>query len=232
MTRTLVRGDSFTGFAVRYCLRHVGRSLLMVALLPLAAALGWRRRTRGGSLLLWAMTVGVPTRRFAEAIREYAIHTLSKRVYEQVFVELERHARVGNAVVATGSIPLMVRALLRARGAPRVPVVGTRLKRRFGGLVADTHCIGRTKVRELDRRLGLKTRAAVYTDSVLDHPLMRRAGYVTLVGPTPRTLRRVEYLLGPSIPLQALHLCRFMAVTIDVIATVNEDSKNDPSPAR
>lgn len=196
---TLVQRDSFLDFAVRYCLRHPPRLVLALALAPLAALLRLRSLAASASVLLWGMTVGVSGRHFFAELRRYATEVLPRLVNPVVFAELERHLRDGRrVVVATGTLPLFVRALVRARRLPGVRVVGTRLRRRWGGFVADTHCIGRMKVRELERRLGVTTWTTVYTDSFTDRPLLGAASDVILVGPSRRTLSRTRLLVKSS----------------------------------
>jgi phosphatidylglycerophosphatase C len=202
---TLVNRDSFFDFAVGYCLARPGRLLLMVAVLPVALLLALRSRTAGGSTLLWAMTLGLSTRRFVLLIRHYARHTLPSYAHDAIFEELERHVREGDRVViATASVPVMVRGLFFARRLRMPPIVGSRLRRKWGGLIAETHCIGRVKVRELARRLGINDWSAVYTDSFADRSLLRRAREITLVGPSDRTLARTEELRGNTAVLRVL----------------------------
>jgi phosphatidylglycerophosphatase C len=202
---TLVNRDSFFDFAVGHCLARPGRLLLLVALLPVALLLALRSRTAGGSTLLWAMTVGLSTRRFVLLIRRYARGTLPGYAHEAIFREFERHVREGSRVViATASVPVMVRGLFSARGLRMPPIVGSRLRRKWGGLIAETHCIGSVKVRELSRRLGIGEWSAVYTDSFADRSLLRRARDITLVGPSARTLTLTQQLVGEGAVLRVL----------------------------
>ena len=202
---TLVSRDSFLDFSVRYCLRRPWRLLLLVAVLPLAAVLALRWKRRALSALLWAMTFGSSTRSFVAALRRYAIQTLTGYAHEAIFVELTCHVLAGRRVViATGSLPCLVHALFGARNVPRLPVVGSRFRRRWGGLVVETHCVGPVKVRELARRLGISEWSSVYTDSFADRFLMRRARDVTLVGPTERTLLLTRNLIAPDVALRVL----------------------------
>lgn len=202
---TLVNRDSFFDFALGHCLIRPGRLLLMVAVLPVALLLALRSRTAGGSALLWAMTVGLSTRRFVLLVRRYARNTLPGYAHDSIFAELERHLREGSRVViATATVPVMVRGLFYARRLRMLPIVGSRLRRKWGGLVAETHCIGSVKVRELARRRGVSEWAAVYTDSFADRSLLRRARDITLVGPSARTLTRTQQLVGQAAVVRVL----------------------------
>jgi phosphatidylglycerophosphatase C len=202
---TLVRTDSFLDFSTRYCAARPGRLLMVGAMLPLAMLGALHSRETAGSMLLWAMTVGCPTRRFAMALARYARQALLDHANEAVFAELTRHLERGDRVIiATGTMPIIVRGLLRARRLERVPVVGSRLRRRWGGLVAETHCTGKTKVTELRRRLGIVEWSSVYTDSYADRGLLIGASDVTLVGPSARTLRHTRRSLDGTVPLRVM----------------------------
>jgi phosphatidylglycerophosphatase C len=202
---TLVSRDSFIDFSVQYCLRRPARFVLLAAVLPLALVLGARSRAAGASVLLWAMTVGASTRSFVLALKRYARHTLPRYANEAIFEELARHLREGRRVViATGTVPLLVRGLLRARNVGGVSAVGSRFRQRWGGLISETHCVGRVKVHELQRRLGIVDWSTVYTDSFSDRSLLSRARHITLVSPTDRTLLCTQRLIGPEAALRVL----------------------------
>jgi len=202
---TLVDRDSVIDFALHYCARRPARWLALLAVLPLAALMRLRSVGAAASVLLWAITVGASTRRFVVALRRYARLKLPHHAHEAIFAELTRHVQAGDCVViATGTLPALVRGLLGARSYERLPVVGSRLRRKWGGLVAETHCIGRVKVRELERRFGIVSWTSVYTDSFADRSLMSRASDITLVSPSPRTLSRTQRLLGEGVALRVL----------------------------
>ncbi|HEY0467877.1 MAG TPA: haloacid dehalogenase-like hydrolase [Polyangiaceae bacterium] len=202
---TLVTRDSFLDFALGYCLRRPARLLAVGLLLPLAMLLMLRSRVAAGSLLLWAMTVGSSTRAFAQALRSYARSTLPRYAHEAMFAELARHVQTGKRVViATGSVPLLVRGLLAARQFGRLPIVGSRFQRRCGGLVVETHCTGRTKVQQLARRLRIETWSTVYTDSFADRSLLSGARDITLVCPSNRTLLRTQRMIAGETALRVV----------------------------
>lgn len=201
---TLVAGDSFTGFCLRHCRRSALRFAVCLGVLPLVALLFLPLATRRFSarLFMWALTLGVSTRDIARALRAHSVERLSRRVDEAAFRELERWQAAGaEVVIATGTLPSLVRPLLDRRGLSGVRVIGSRLVRRFGGLVPEVHCIGPTKVAELERWIGARAWHWTYTDSAMDLPLMRCAGAVTLVGASPRTVRRVRRELAGDIPI-------------------------------
>ena len=202
---TLVSRDSFFDFSRRYCLRRPARLLLLTIVLPLSFLVALRSRHHAGSILLWAMTFGASTRGFVLELRRYARDTLPRYANEFIFAELSRQLQTGaRVVIATGSLQLLVRGLFDARRCARLPVAGSRFRRRFGGLVAETHCIGRVKVRELGRKFGISEWSAVYTDSFADRSLMRGAREISLVSPS----RRTEQLTRRLIDRQTLRVLR------------------------
>ena len=202
---TLVNRDSLFDFWLRYCLRRPARLVLLALTLPWAGWCALRSTERALSALLWGLTLGASTRRLVRELRRYGREVLPSAANEAIFGELTRHLRAGDRVfIATGSVPLLVRALLTTRGLPWLPIAGTRLRRKWGGLVAETHCTGETKVRELLRRFGIRRWSVVYTNSFADSPLMRGTPDITLVGPSARTLHRTQRLIGPETSLRVL----------------------------
>lgn len=204
---TLVRGDSVTGFAVEYLLKRPGRLLFVLPCLPFAVMLMLFGRTRsaGVSWFWWQLTFGTRARPLALALARYAGTTLAERGNAATLGEFAAHLGQGNAVVvATAAPALIVHRLLAAKGLVGARVVGTRVLRRFGGLVARPHCIGETKVSELARRFGLASWDEVYSDSALDLPLMRRASAVTLVAPSRHSRALVTSALPKSTSLRLL----------------------------
>jgi phosphatidylglycerophosphatase C len=203
---TLVRRDSFMDFAVRYCRSRPARLVLLCAVSPLAGVFALRSIAAGSSVLLWAMTVGTSTRCFLLALRAYATRTLPQHAHSSIFQELTRHLQAGRRVViATGSVPSIVRGLLSARGLGRLPIVGTRLRSKWGGLIADTHCTGKTKVDELQSRFGIVEWSMVYTNSFADRALISRARHITLVCPSRRTLLSTQRLIDGAQVLRVLN---------------------------
>jgi phosphoserine phosphatase len=202
---TLVSRDSFVDFSSRYCVARPWRLLLVCLMAPLAGVFRWRSLQAASSVLLWAMTVGGRTRSFVLALREYGTQRLPLLANEPLWAELARRLEQGeHVVIATGTVPTIVRAMLRARGLPRLQVAGSRFQRRFGGLTVRTHCIGRVKARELSRRFGISSWLTVYTDSFADRSLVRVAREVVLVGPSERTLTRLRALVGAGSSLRVV----------------------------
>jgi phosphatidylglycerophosphatase C len=196
-----------TVFAVEYLLRRPVRLLLLLPALPLALALMLvgPTRTLGVSVFWWLLTCGTPARPLARALRAYARTTLAARGNVVTLAAFARHLGRGDrVVVATAAPALVVHQFLRERGLAGARVVGTRLLRCSGGLVTAPHCIGVTKVKELERRLGVTHWAAVYSDSALDLPLMTHASAVTLVRVSRSARARIQARLRADVPVSLI----------------------------
>lgn len=192
---TLVGRDSVLDFCFRYAARRPHRWALVFLTAPLAAILRVRSVAGAASVLLWALTVGASPRAFVRALQRYAVGVLPRFALRTTFAELRREVEAGRHVVlATGALPVLVRGVLRAEGVAHLPVVGSRLRRRYGGFVVETHCVGRCKPRELARRLGITEWRAVYTDSWADRALMRGARRIVLVSPSGALVARARRL--------------------------------------
>lgn len=178
---TLYRGDSGIALIVWLLRRHPLRMLvaLLVApvLAPLFRWLRWRRTVVSG--FLWIASVGVTDRECAARLEQYVranAVTLRARLLVDGLACLARHRADGEQVViATGAPPELVGQILALVAHEPVPVVGTLLGRRAGGLIAVRHCHAEEKLRML-REAGFEEPVAVaYSDSTADLPLLRSA---------------------------------------------------------
>ena len=91
-------------------------------------------------------------------------------------------ARGDRVVVATGAPPELARAILGFVAHADVPVVGTEVGPRLGGVKATRHCHNREKVRMLRER-GYGDIDMAYSDSTADLPLLQAARQPVVVNP-------------------------------------------------
>jgi phosphatidylglycerophosphatase C len=82
-----------------------------------------------------------------------------------------------------------------ASSEPGVEIVGSSLRRAYGGWVVGEHCHGPHKVRML-ARMGIAGADCVYTDSARDLPLLRLGIRRVLVNATVRHRKQVASALG------------------------------------
>lgn len=175
---TLYRGDCGTDWVVWLLREQPWRWLLALPLVPVFGPLylimRWRRVAI--SAFLWVASVGLSsvdeTARHAHFVRDRA-GLLRGRLLVDGLACLHRHRLAGDRVViATGAPPALVEQILELLAHEPLPVVGTRLGVRAGGLIALRHCHGAEKLRML-REAGFEAPVAVaYSDSLVDLPLL------------------------------------------------------------
>lgn len=184
---TLLNGDSTATWLWERVRRAPLRALATLAVAPLAVPMVALPATRraGASILLWIATAG---------LSETALHRSCRR-FGQVFAAgqrslgwrggalaaLDQHLAAGDRVVVVTAAPAcLAQALLATLDRP-VEVIGTSLKPRLGGWIADVHCRNRRKCQSLLEAGHGARWSYAYTDSLDDLPLLRGADRPVIV---------------------------------------------------
>jgi phosphatidylglycerophosphatase C len=198
---TLTGRDSF-GLFCRWLLRRSPwRYALVLATLPITAPLmAWRRTRRPPvQFIVWVSTLGMRHEALGEFIAAN-LHRFKAPLLDEGMARLARHLEDGHhVVIATGSLELLARANLAAAGHGSIEVVGSSLRGRLGGLVADRHCHGERKIEMLAERGYPPPWDYVYTDNSADLPLLREAKSGFLIDPKARCRARVSAALGREL---------------------------------
>lgn len=205
---TLYDGDSgahlFTWLIERVWWRRVLALLMAPVFLPLVALLPTRRF--GISAFVWAGTVGFHRARDLDALidRYVALHAeqIRARLLPIGIDVLHRHREAGDrVVVATGAPPELARAILAFVAHEDLPVVGTQVGPRLGGLGAKRHCHHAMKMTML-REAGFRDEVAIaYSDSSADLPLLREARKPVVVNPKGDSVRMFRRVLPAGTPI-------------------------------
>lgn len=205
---TLYRGDSGSHLFAWLIKRAWWRRLLALLILPVAgpmvAYLPTRRR--GISAFVWAGTVGMHRDLDLDAvIDEYvASHAdrIRKRLLPDALKVLHMHRERGDSVIiATGAPPELARAILDFVAHDDLPVIGTELGPRFGGMMAKRHCHHEMKM-EMIRDAGFTAPIDVaYSDSTADLPLLMSARRPVVVNPKPGAVALFRRVLRPDTPI-------------------------------
>jgi len=186
---TLYDGDSgshlFAWLIRRSWLRTLVALLATPVLGPMGAFLPTRRW--GISGYAWIGSFGMHrVREFDRVIDRYvATHReeIAARLLPTALEVFANHrARGDRVVVATGAPPELARAILGFVAHADVPVVGTEVGPRLGGVKATRHCHNREKVRMLRER-GYGDIDMAYSDSTADLPLLQAARQPVVVNP-------------------------------------------------
>jgi phosphatidylglycerophosphatase C len=203
LDHTLVRRDSFATFSRHLILRDWWRAGLALLLAPIVAALLLPPRTRvvAGSIVIWCGTVGVDERDLHRLMDLHVAAHLAPGLICQAAVEaLLEHQREGvRVLVATGCVAALAERVCCHLGLGSVEIVGSSLRRYWGGWVAERHCFGPNKVAMLlERGVGQRW-DWVYTDSAFDLPLLRSGDRRFLVNPTAQDRRTITAALAGEV---------------------------------
>jgi phosphatidylglycerophosphatase C len=171
---------------------------------PMVAFIPTRRV--GISGFVWAGTVGLHNRGDLDAqidryVQGHAAQ-IRPRLLPIALEKLHQHREQGDRVViATGAPPELARAILAFVAHEDVPVVGTQIGPRLGGLGARRHCHFEMKMTML-REAGFTGPVAVaYSDSSADLPLLMAAQKPVVVNPRAVRIDKFRKALPAGTPI-------------------------------
>ncbi|HEY1700077.1 MAG TPA: haloacid dehalogenase-like hydrolase [Trebonia sp.] len=206
---TLVRGYCFSQFVRLLLLRRPlrGAMSLVSAVVLVPLYLVPFTRDLGAAGFIWLATIGLSPERFDALARDFAFsHAAGPRRIATALDRLQSHIQAGDRViVATGSADPVASAVCDVLGLTGVEVIAARL--RYGGRaqrVAEG-CLGIEKLRRIELAGVVTPVSYAYSDSWVDIPLLSSAVRPVLVGPSPRTVRRVRAALGSDPEILPLH---------------------------
>lgn len=178
---TLLDGDSTALWLWSRVRRSPLRALAALAVFPLAGPMVALPRTRraGASILLWIATAGLGERALRESCASFGRAFRDGRTAlawrPGGMAALSEHLMAGDRVVVVTAAPaLLAQALIEPLGHP-IEVLGTSLKPRAGGWIADIHCRNQRKCQALAEAGHGARWTYAYTDSLDDLPLLRGA---------------------------------------------------------
>ena len=205
---TLYDGDSgahLFGWMIRRSWWRVLLALLIAPVFgPMVALLPTRRV--GISGFVWAGSVGLHRRRDLDALidRYVLAHTsqIRQRLLPVALDVLHRHREAGDCVVvATGAPPELARAILEFVAHEDLPVVGTLVGPRFGGVGARRHCHAEMKMTMLRAAGYVAPVAIAYSDSSADLPLLLAALQPVVVNPKADDIAMFRRVLPVGTPI-------------------------------
>ncbi|QOY62406.1 haloacid dehalogenase-like hydrolase [Lysobacter sp. H21R4] len=205
---TLYDGDSGSHLFAWIIRRRWWRIALALLLAPLFGPMVAFQPTRrvGISGFVWAGTVGLHGPRELDALIDRYVELHAEQIRARLLpVALEvfqQHRVAGDqVVVATGAPPELARAILAFVAHEDVPVVGTLVGPRLGGLGAARHCHFQMKMTML-REAGFTAPVAVaYSDSSADLPLLLAAERPVVVNPKQANVAMFRKVLPPATPI-------------------------------
>jgi HAD superfamily hydrolase (TIGR01490 family) len=203
---TLIRGDSYLSYLIRYLRRSPLRCFWALQL-PLAVLLfyaGQRDNTWLKVAFLRAVLGGLTRLQIDAWSETFLDHLMANSLRSDALVEIERRRRGSETLVLASASPdIYVVPLARRLGFDYV--VCTRVawdeRGRLSGALDGPNCYGATKrdmVAALLKNLSPVDKISVYTDHHSDLPLLQSADHPVAVCPTP-TLRATAKAYGFAI---------------------------------
>ncbi len=188
---TLYDGDSGTHLFASLIKRNPLRMLAALLVTPIAGPMVALLPTRraGISVYVWIGSFGLHRARdFNKVIDAYVLRNeaqMRAKLLPQALEVFAAHRAKGDrVVVATGAPPELARAILAFVAHQDVPVIGTEVGPRLGGVGPTRHCHNEEKMRMLRER-GYGDIDIAYSDSTADLPLLLAAKAPVVVNPKP-----------------------------------------------
>ena len=205
---TLYDGDSGSHLFKWLIERAWWRRLLALLAAPVAGPMVAFLPTRraGISVFVWIGSVGLHRRRDLEALIDRYVQrhadAIRARLLPIALDVLHRHREAGDrVVVATGAPPALARAILAFVAHEDVPVVGTLVGPRLGGVVAVRHCHHAMKMTMLREAGFTEPVEWAYSDSSADLPLLQAATRPVVVNPKAGRVAMFRRVLPAGTPI-------------------------------
>jgi len=205
---TLYDGDSGSHLFKWLIQRHWWRVLLALLVAPVAGPMvAWMPSRRAGiSVFVWVGTLGVRDRATLDALIDRYVVThaeaIKARLLPLALDVFHRHRERGDHVlVATGAPPELARAILAFVAHEDVPVIGTLLGPKLGGMGALRHCHFAMKMTMIRAAGYTRPVACAYSDSSADLPLLQAALKPVVVNPKAARVALFRRVLPPGTPI-------------------------------
>ncbi|MFS8137025.1 MAG: haloacid dehalogenase-like hydrolase [Thermomonas sp.] len=210
---TLYDGDSGSHLFKWLIERNWWRRLLALLVAPVAGPMvAWLPTRRSGiSVFVWIGTLGLSgarlhgSRDLNAVIDDYvALHaeSIRARLLPVALAVLHAHREAGDlVVVATGAPPELARAILAFVAHEDVPVIGTVVGPKFGGIAAIRHCHSHMKMTMLRDAGYAQPVAVAYSDSSADLPLLQAAQNPVVVNPKASSVALFRRVLPAGTPI-------------------------------
>jgi phosphatidylglycerophosphatase C len=199
---TIAAGDAVGSWIHYRIMRSPVRFLLALLALPVSIPLLALYPTLGASLFLWIATVGLAPAAVGASLEAFAVLRFGRPdfLFAEALDAIARHQAAGDHVVIASGCEFRLLSWVGSRvGLTSDSMVGSTLRQRLLGSVAQHHCVGARKVEMLRERTGFEAYDHVYTDSWRDLPLMQRARSITLVNAKPALVARVRAATGVDV---------------------------------
>ncbi len=201
---TLYDGDSGSqlfGWLIRRDWWRVALALLVAPVCaPMIAFLPTRRH--GISVFVWIGSLGLRAVCDFNVMVDRYVTTHAGQIRQRLLPialdVLRGHRVAGDRVlIATGAPPELARAMLAFVAHEDLPVIGSIVGPRFGGMGPQRHCHAEMKMTMI-RDAGYGDIAIAYSDSSADLPLLQAARHPVVVNPKASTIALLRRALPPG----------------------------------
>jgi phosphatidylglycerophosphatase C len=210
---TLTTCDSTAEFFKWRLRQSWWRTLILLLLAPIWLLLWTNKITRNWPIhfAVWLASWRTSDQKFLTLQQQFVTHisqansgSMTSFLLHDAKQALQNHQTLGHTVIiATGAITSLVELMLIAESITNVIVVGSTLKRRWGGLIADQHCLGPNKLRMLSTAGFKPPYVCVYSDHSADYPLFKHADLAVLVNAKAKCVSKLQVLLSDTLRLQS-----------------------------
>lgn len=201
---TITECDTAARFFLWLLRRRLWRLAVAALALPLIGPLFLVRPCRRVPVRfgVWLATFGATHEELAGLARAHVMELVAKSaplLRRDARARIALHQAQGDVVVvATGALEFLVDELLLAGGVFDVEVVGSSVRKRWGGMVVRQHCIGKQKLPMLEARGFSAPFTYVYSDHSIDLPLLEAGEQRYIVNPRPECAAFLSTRLGTS----------------------------------
>lgn len=201
---TLYSEDSFAQFIRWRIFSSRWRTLLAVLALPIVAFIRHLPdgRRHYASVFLWIASLGCDLHQLEEQMAVYVYRQALKahgRFYTDAVAQLKKHQQLGHqVVVATGAAESLVQLFLQSQRISNVLIVGSRLAEGWGGVLCRFHCYHYRKQQALSAIFPGQRYSVVYSDSLVDLPILSQADHAVLINAEPQQQQQLYVHLSKS----------------------------------
>lgn len=201
---TITECDTAARFFVWLLRRRLWRLAVAALALPLIGPLFLVRPCRRIPVRfgVWLATFGVTHKELFGLARAHVMELVAESaplLRSDARARIALHQAQGDVVVvATGALEFLAHEILLAGGASNVEVVGSSVRKRWGGMVVRQHCIGKQKLSMLEARGFSAPFTYVYSDHSKDLPLLEAGEQRYIINPQARCAEFLSTRLGAS----------------------------------
>lgn len=186
---TLLSTDSTKVWLIQRLKSNIFRFFTAILIAPITLFLMQFKKSKGigTSVFLWIATFGLSEQQLNESFKTFALNIKANRLYnlywfKKGLCELNAHLTQDRYVIIATAAPEMLASTLINSINLDIKIVGTPLKKRFGGWIGGAHCRHNEKIKRL-KDIGIQSPwFAAYSDDIEeDYPILINSRHPYLI---------------------------------------------------